>query len=142
MPRSPQGEDHEAGIKALIPFVHWQGGMRGKHNCDFAVCQIEPCPQLRTILSRCPSPERNLEDEYHDEHQAEGREVDDRCGVCRPELAVNPSPERNTEKLVEALREIARYEHATAAGQDLVQYMVKTAHDALAEFSSTTKEQP
>jgi len=48
----PQGEDYEAGIKALIPFVHWQGGMRGKHNCDFAICQIEPCPQLRSLLSR------------------------------------------------------------------------------------------
>jgi hypothetical protein len=41
-----------AEIEALVPWIHWQGGMRGKHNCDFAVCQIEPCPRLRAILDR------------------------------------------------------------------------------------------
>ena len=45
------------------------------------------------------------------------------------------SPERDTEKLVEALREIAKYDSATAAGQDLVQYLVGIAREALAEFS-------
>ena len=58
------------------------------------------------------------------------------------------SPERDTEKLVEALREIAKYDSATAAGQDLVQYLVGIAREALAEFSvppagtPDDKEQP
>ena len=47
-----------------------------------------------------------------------------------------------------ALREIAKYDSATAAGQDLVQYLVGIAREALAEFSvppagtPDDKEQP
>lgn len=32
----------------------------------------------------------DLEDEYHAEHQAEGREWDEKCGVCRPEIRYGP----------------------------------------------------
>lgn len=74
-----------------------------------------------------------------------------RADAAEAELArlkASPSSERDTEKLVEALREIAKYDSATAAGQDLVQYLVGIAREALAEFSAPPagapddKEQP
>jgi hypothetical protein len=57
------------------------------------------------------------------------------CG-CRP-----PSPERNTEKLVEALREIERLGDTDGPAAPLLVRAGDLAREALAEFSSTTKEQ-
>jgi hypothetical protein len=49
MPDPVGGREAEI-LRSLIPFIHWQGGMRGKHNCDFEKCKIEPCPALRDAL--------------------------------------------------------------------------------------------
>lgn len=44
----------EVHLWATVPHIHWQGGTRGTHNCDFKDCNIAPCPQLREALSTVP----------------------------------------------------------------------------------------
>lgn len=38
-------------LREMVPHIHWQGGVRGTHNCDFEKCNIAPCPTLREALS-------------------------------------------------------------------------------------------
>lgn len=46
-----QRDEALKALEVLVPHIHWQGGMRGIHNCKFEECRIEPCPMLREALA-------------------------------------------------------------------------------------------
>jgi hypothetical protein len=48
---------------------------------------------LQLALDRVRDARGDDEGQYHDEHLGEGREFDERCGFCRPELARSPQGE-------------------------------------------------
>ena len=155
--RSPQGEDHEAGIEAAY--------MRG-YRAHAAGLTADPSEAVRD-LSRCPSPERcpRCGRTREDIRDGEG------CGDYKRCPGVLSSPERNTEKLVEALLIVAASNDADLLGDPedertwqaldalYKRGLIATRRDwsdeytttitdqgrefvreALAEYSSTTKE--
>ena len=169
MGRSPQGEDHEAGIEAHARRLYELGFGYDIDADETARASMLDVSRraVAAYLSRCPSPEPYCplhSDAEHPDWQdyvatnlldalSQVADTGDWHGALRAwckrhssgRLTPNrsPSPERNTEKLVEALREIRQW---CSDGKDAIQprnvlgQIAAVADEALAEFSSTTKE--
>jgi len=158
----PQGEDHEAGIEAAMRAVYdrWpqMWGKDGKpktyeecYGCaplDNEDDRAEMEVAVDAYLSRCPSPEREPTQLGTVCEQCERRTMepvytedgDAFCGRCAVQLA----PERDTEKLVGALRRLVELKDHPE--HDNISPIVKreawdAARKALAEFSDASKKE-
>jgi hypothetical protein len=164
--RSPQGEDHEP--KAYDCGIH-AGQWKGDAVPRCAICasqgeEHEPCATCAPMQCDCDdgpvqggtterlrsSPEREPTRLGTVCEQCERRTMepvytedgDVFCGRCAVQLA--PFPERDTEKLVEALKQIADCTLIVSEGGERwidTEMPMRMAREALAEFSDASKEE-
>jgi len=137
MSEGGEARNHEAGIPRWTIYKHsgqWDDVIEGPDTGDEHDSGIEVVPAA--YLSRCPFPERCLRCGRTREDIRDG----EGCGDYEHCPGVLSSPERDTEKLVEALQRIADQDAAARPGVEWKHWRA-IAREALAEFSSTTKEQ-
>jgi hypothetical protein len=121
-----QGEDHEAGMRAATEAISYALRPRAADVPVFDPVRAREAAEagITAYLSRCPSPEHWSETALRDIT----RQRDEATTELR-RLRQRPSPERDTAKLVEALR-------AIADGRPVDYYEMQTAaRAALAEFN-------